>query len=92
MADPLELKQQIKQERYNRIFQVIGRAGDSGATIREVAEGLTADGLPFKGASPYLTNLLDEMVRFGWLRKEEGIIQTGRGARIGWRYFVVPVS
>lgn len=77
----------IREERIKQVYAIVRRAGDAGATIQEVAKALPAkaDGKPMT-VTPYLTGMLDELVAAGWLRKEQSIIQTNRGARMGWRF------
>lgn len=78
-----------KQKRMEDAYRIVERAGAGGATIAEIAKAMpVAENQPPMKVTPYLLSILDECVRIGWLYKEPSTIQTGRGARMGWRYFV----
>ena len=76
----------IREEKLKQAYTCIHGAGDAGASVQDVAKCLKI------GVTPYLREVLDQLIEVGWVRKEQGIIQTGRGARMGWLYFVVSVG
>lgn len=80
----------VQEARMKQIDEIVQRAGATGATISEIAKALpvAADQKPIK-VTPYLLGLLDKCVEVGWLRKEQSYFQTGRGLRMGWRYYAV---
>ena len=73
----------VREEKLKEVFTCIDRAGDAGATVLDVATCLNMK------VTPYLREMLDQLVSFGWVRQEQSIIRTSRGARMGWRYFVI---
>lgn len=84
----------VREEKLKEVYLSVAGGGDEGATIQDVASRMK---VPQKDGSakpmqvtPYLREMLDQCVQLGWLYKEQSIIQTGRGARMGWRYFVTP--
>lgn len=78
MAEELDIRQKRREE----VYRCVERAGQDGASIKEVSKCMN-----FKRVTPYLTDLLKECEERGWLYKQPSIIQTERGARMGWRYF-----
>lgn len=74
----------IREEKLKQVYLCVHGAGEAGATIQEVAKCLQIK------VTPYVREMLDQLIALHWARKEQSIIQTGRGARMGWRYFVVP--
>lgn len=77
----------IRKQTFGKVYSCLRGAGAAGMSIREVAECAG-----FKGASPMILEMLNQLVTSNWLRKEQAILQTGRGARMGWRYYVVDVN
>lgn len=76
----------IREAKLKEVYLCVHGAGEAGATVQDVAKCLNVK------VTPYVYELLDQMIDLNWARKEQGIIQTGRGARMGWRYYVVPES
>jgi hypothetical protein len=77
----------IRKQTFKRVYDCVKGAGAFGMSIREAA---VCAG--FKGTSPMVTEMLDQLVSTNWQRKEQSILQTGRGARMGWRYFATSDS
>lgn len=80
----------IRDVRRQQVYDCVYRAGQAGATIQDVAKAMPkkADGEAMT-VTPYLTGLLDQLVAEGHLRKEPSMIETGRGLRMGWRYWAI---
>lgn len=76
----------IREAKLKEVYLCVSGAGESGATVQDVAKCLNVK------VTPYVYELLDQLIAMQWARKEQGIIQTGRGARMGWRYYVIPES
>jgi hypothetical protein len=74
----------IKEERYKQAYSCIGEGGKEGVTLAEIAKCLSIK------VSPYLRNMVEEMIGYGWVQKKQAMIQTGRGLRMGWKFRVVP--
>lgn len=77
----------IRKQAFQKVYECVRGAGAAGMSIKQVGECAG-----FRGASPYITEMLDQLVATNWLRKDQVILQTGRGARMGWRYYVVDVN
>jgi hypothetical protein len=81
----MEELSEIRRRKLDQVWQFVNGRAEDGATIKEVAAAL-------EKTPTYATDLLDQMVGFGWLRKEKQIIKSGNSERIGWRYFVTPAQ
>lgn len=73
-----------REQKLNEVYTCVSRAGEAGASVSDVATCLNMK------ISPHVRALLDQLVELRALRKESGVVQTPRGLRTGWRYFVVP--
>lgn len=87
----------VREKQLQNIYDIVSRAGASGMSIADVARAMPKRKV--KGVevemkvTPYLRDMLDQLVdEFHVLRKEQSIISTERGDRMGWMYFVVPES
>ena len=71
----------IKQYRFGQVYNCIKNAGGAGLTVNEISDcvGLAAGG--------WLKAILQEMVGYGWVRREDVLIETGHGLREAARYF-----
>jgi len=74
---------QIRDTRYNQTWQCVVAADGAGVTVQDVAKCLGVK------VTPYLRQILDEMVGFKWVEKKQEMIQTGRGLRMGWKFYPV---
>lgn len=74
----------IREAKLQEVYLCIRGAGEAGATVQDVAKCLKLR------VTPYVRDMLDQLIELRWVRKEQGIIETGRGSRMGWRYFDVP--
>lgn len=73
----------VKDFRLRQVYKCVADAGGAGLTVNEIAAcvGLAAGG--------WLKTMLQEMVGYGWLRREDVLVETGRGLRVAARYFVI---
>lgn len=76
----------VREQRLKDTYQCVEGAGASGASARDVAKCLKLT------VSPHIFELLDQLVELGWARKEMGIVETGRGLRSAWRYYIIPAA
>lgn len=74
----------VRDLRYQQAYECVSKAGGAGATLVEIGECLGVK------VSPYLRDVMDEMVGFGWVSKTQSMIKTKRGLRMGWLFVVVP--
>jgi hypothetical protein len=68
----------IRENRYKEIYACVQASGGVGVALKEVAECLKVK------PTPYIGELLSEMVGYGWLRREWSM-----GKRMHYRWFVV---
>lgn len=75
----------IRDEKMNKVYRAIWQLSRDGAepTAANIARAVGMR------KTPYLMGMLSEMLAMGWIAREQSVVTTDAGQRLGYVYSVV---